>query len=477
MVLSFPQLRSLSINCCNEQDLKWLSILKGLCFLEGFTFTSDDFSIRYRKYDFSSENVENHSLASESDYSTGEDDEEEDIIELELGFHGAEEVEDEDHSQDSEYEALEFATSEISDGDLSEMNDMDHLGDFLVARASTLKKLNMEGEKLGGFILFENWRKTEDSDSTNILLPNPSIPLLGLTELNISKTYILQPQHVVEPLLLQCPNLEKLNISSNFDRNWYRFNWSILHTSCLKLTSLNISEIEFIDNDQLVLVIKKCLGLCSLIAFNSNVSDIVLGAIMERQITMAAENIEDSEQKQETKPFLELDISWCMKISQRAIEKFLQQISSLEILKISWCSRIDLTIFQSQWACLNLKILEAQGLENPSIFKGTLERTMFEKISQFEYLERLVIGSNEVEISVAKGFDLIGNEGLPHLEHLELLGREENPFEPPELTVLKKGFPKLKRFHFGMGLVTPDHQDWLRRIRPDMKVEEDEVYF
>ncbi|KAF9203098.1 hypothetical protein BGZ49_006772 [Haplosporangium sp. Z 27] len=402
----------------------------------------------------------------------------------------------EDQDVDMDYEFIPIQDIIDSDQDNGPPKP-DYLGDFLVARASTLRTLSLEGSDLIGFCLFQAFKGTivsidsgSRSASTSSGNGSPDLPVLALRHLNLSKTTILRSGSVVEPLLRQCPDLETLDISDNFDPSWDNFQWSILHQFCLKLTSLSLKGLSSIDNSQLVQVVKKCPGLCSLIAPQSNLSSSVLDAIVDQRI--AGPSVNQGGTTQQPAPFLELDVSWCTGITQDAIEKVLQHLPTLKRIRFSWCQEINLSVFQCNWSCLDLQELDAQGLDKPTTVSPeaifTPEHYMFKRISQLRSLRRLLIGSDEVNMTVADGFGLLaGNDNgsieglvekapLSKLEYLELVG-SEHPLGVPELTVIADSLPRLNRFHFGLGLVTCEMQSWLSSRRPDIQQEEQQIYF
>ncbi|KAF9171708.1 hypothetical protein BGX21_007087 [Mortierella sp. AD011] len=285
----------------------------------------------------------------------------------------------------------------------------DHLGDFLIARALTLKRLSFEGSDLVGFNLFEahkNIGATTEQDARR------KTNNLNFDYLNLAKTSIRRSRSVVEPLLRQCPKLEILDISWNFDPPWDEFQWSTLHQHCLNLTSLSIGGISSVDNDQLVQVVRLCPGLCSLIAPQSNLLSSVLDAIVDRHIAGLTES-QGRGTAQQPAPFRELDVSWCAGITQDMIESVLQHLATLNSIKFSWCQQIDLSVFRCRWRCVDLQELEAQGLDKSAACdlesKNTPEYSMFEQISEFRSLKRLVIGSGEVSVSIENGFGLLGS--------------------------------------------------------------------
>ncbi|KAF9114821.1 hypothetical protein BGX27_009769 [Mortierella sp. AM989] len=470
MVDCLPRLKVLRLNCCYGQVLAWLRPLMGLEFLQELAFIND---------------ADNHldddtqSGPSALVLVHGGSDE---------GLEGSSDTSDtigpEDENADVEYELMPVHDAMNSDNEDEAILKPDHLGDFLAARASTLKRLRFEGSDLIGFRLFETFNNTRSSAEP---VAN-SVPVLALKYLNLSNTTINHPRSVVEPLLRQCPGLEILDISRNFDPPWNKFQWSILHQYCLKLTSLNLGGITFIDNDQLIQVVHLCPGLSSLIAFQSNLLNSVLDAIVDVRVEGSSFVVDGSAQQPAS--FLELDVSWCTGITQDAIERVLQHLPTLKSIKFSWCQHVNLSVFRRHWSCIGLEELEAQGLEKPAIgdqAKNTAEYIMFERICRFQSLRRLVIGSDDVNVSVANGFDqLRGNRGgvddqkqrhLARLEYLELVGNEECPMGVAELAVIADILPRLCRFHFGLGLVTPEMQAWLSSKRPDIQQDEQRIYF
>ncbi|KAG0016176.1 hypothetical protein BGZ80_009382 [Entomortierella chlamydospora] len=402
----------------------------------------------------------------------------------------------EDESAEVEY--VFMPTQDTMDDDDNEVTFRpDHLGDFLTARASTLKRLSFEGSDLVGFNLFEAHKnigttteqEARPATSTSTLCTS-GLPTLALKYLNLAKTSIHRSRSVVEPLLRQCPKLEILDISWNFDPPWDEFQWSTLHQHCLNLTSLSIGGISSVDNDQLVQVVRLCPGLCSLVAPQSNLLSSVLDAIVDRHVA-GLTGSQGRSTAQQPAPFRELDVSWCAGITQDAIESVLQHLATLKSIKFSWCQQIDLSVFRCRWSCLDLLELEAQGLDKSAACdpesKNTPEYSMFEQISKFRSLKRLVIGSDEVSVSIENGFGLLGSNGggrmddpvhmpLSRLEYLELVGVEYTMREP-ELTVVADSFPRLTRFHFGLGLVTPEMQAWLSSRRPDIHQDEQHIYY
>ncbi|KAF9356389.1 hypothetical protein BGX26_005334 [Mortierella sp. AD094] len=485
MVECLPRLKILRLNCCYGQGLAWLSPLMELEFLQELSFNNG--TPDCQEDDLSNPAV--HELVQWGSVESMEED-------SGISDGGGDVTGTEDEGTEVEYAFM--PTQDAIDSDNEEVAFRpDHLGDFLAARASTLRRLSFEGSDLVGFNLFEALKNTgtmteleaRSATSTSALCTS-CLPILALKYLNLAKTSIHRSRSVVEPLLRQCPELEVLDISWNFDPPWDEFQWSILHQYCLKLTSLNIGGLSSVDNDQLVRVVRLCPGLCSLIAPQSNLLNSVLDAIVDRCVT-GLTGSEGGGTAQQPAPFLELDVSWCTGITQDAVESVLQHLATLKSIKFSWCQQIDLSVFRHRWSCLDLQELEAQGLDKPAACdpesKNTPEYTMFEQISRFRSLKRLVIGSDEVSVSLENGFGLLGSNGsgsmdnqvhmpLSRLEYLELVGSECTMREP-ELTVIVDSLPRLTHFHFGLGLVTPEMQAWLSNRRPDIHQDEQQIYY
>ncbi|KAG0366279.1 hypothetical protein BGZ54_005579 [Gamsiella multidivaricata] len=489
MVQCLPRLRTLRLNCCYGQGISWLSILRQLECLQELAFIND--TPEYF-YDDPPANPDGQTLLPVP-YTL--DDLEQDQNGSDLNddtVDGTSENDSGGSEGDAELEFEFMLTQDTSDIDEDEKNlRPDYLGTFLVARAPTLLKLSFEGSDLVGFKLFEAFdhlpNDSADTEATLSALDRERPPLLALKYLNLAKTSVLQTRYVIEPLLRQCPNLEVLDISGNFEAPWDRLQWSILPQYCLNLRSLNLSQLSSIDNDQLIQVVQACLGFCSLIASQSNIQSKTLNAIVDRHIGG------QQQQQQRAASFVELDVSWCPDVSQEAIERVLLHVPTLKSIKISWCQQVELSVFQARWSCLGLQELEVEGLDKPRSDDGEVtpcgrlvEWTMFERVSQLRLLERLVIGSNEVVISIAEGFgqleledDVEGDrvKRLQYLRHLGLVGNVDHPLARPEMEVLARAFPRLRHLHFGIGLLSQEMQSWLVDKRPDILQEEQRIYY
>ncbi|KAF9927422.1 hypothetical protein BGZ67_007531 [Mortierella alpina] len=343
----------------------------------------------------------------------------------------------------------------------------DHLGSFLVARAHTLLRLDLGGSDLQGFELFHDPVTGHGTPSVSSLAIDSSRHILALRHLSLAETTVSSTGSIVEPLLRQCPDLEYLDLSGNFDEAWSSFQWPILHSHCPSLKSLNVSKMSSIDNLQLVQVIRSCAGLDTLVAAQSNIASEVLEAIVERVFDWS--------------PFLELDVSWCSDVSKVALQHIAEMVPTLQSFKLSWCPQADMSIFQGQWTCNGLKVLEAQGLDGPSPvlagFDLPWERCLFQRVSRLGCLQRLAIGSDEMVVSETNGFDMATLQGLKQLQSFELVGNEDHPLGLPELQALASALVRLERFHFGLGLVEKKMQTWLAGARPDIEQIETQFYY
>ncbi|KAF9350849.1 hypothetical protein BGX34_000960 [Mortierella sp. NVP85] len=464
MVKCLPYLQVLRFNACYGMGLAWFSPLKGLEYLQELTFMNDadnyhdKTTLDMNMLDMDMDTLDTDNL---------------DIDNQDMGDQGSSELPEGDEDLNAPSPDIVFASQ---DDEMDEETYMDHLkpdylGEFLVARASTLRKLVFEGSDVLGLKLFEAYDLP--MDDTEVERPSSLVderpPVLALRHINFSKTSVYRTTLVIEPLLRQCPDLEVLDISGCIEESWINFEWSILSQSCLKLTTLNVSGFIELDNDQLVQVVRACLGLRVLIASQSNIASKVLDAIVDKWI--GGQN-----------PFLELDVSWCAEVDQESLEKVVHNITTLKRLNFSWC-QIDTSIFQQPWCCLELEGLEAQGLDPPPLCNSEdVEWAVFKQLSRLRHLRRLVLGSDEMRVSKDRGFGLLladegtGQCGLSHLEYLELVGHEDLPFGQAEMEVIADGFPRLKRFHFGLNLVPQQMQNWLAERRPDIQQEENVVY-
>ncbi|KAF9980649.1 hypothetical protein BGZ75_008189 [Mortierella antarctica] len=156
-------------------------------------------------------------------------------------------------------------------------------------------------------------------------------------------------------------------------------------------------------------------------------------------------------------------------------------VPTLQSFKLSWCPQADMSIFQGQWTCNGLKVLEAQGLDGPSPvlagFDLPWERCLFQRVSRLGCLQRLAIGSDEMVVSETNGFDMATLQGLKQLQSFELVGNEDHPLGLPELQALASALVRLERFHFGLGLVEKKMQTWLAGARPDIEQIETQFYY
>ncbi|KAI1320728.1 hypothetical protein EDD11_010262 [Mortierella claussenii] len=498
MVECLPRLKVLRLNCCYGQGLAWLRPLMQLRHLQELAFVND--TPEYLDDDIPSnpagQQLLQDPVADNMDIMDGTDNHLDPFT-----------AEEEDNVGDyiEEDDQIEFlpAPGSYDEDEEESILRPDHLGEFLVARAATLTRLSFEGSDLMGFNLFEAFDRTvgslaEEQDvasahNTTIALCQRPLPVLMIKSLNLAKTSIHRTRSVVEPLLKQCPELEILDLSGNFEEPWDRFSWSLLSQRCLRLTSLNLGQLASIDNDRLVQVIIQCPGFCSLIAPQSNLDSKVLDAIVDRWLESQAREGDSAEgaTTQQVAPFIELDVSWCSDIEQRALERVLQHLSTLKSVKFSWCQHIDLSIFRSEWSCMDLEELEAQGLDKPAVVdepgpEESLEHAMFSLMSRLRSLRRLTIGSDEVVVSVAGGLGCLNpganqgsqlDSGSSKLEYLELVGSEDHPLSEQEMTVIAEALPQLKHFHFGLGLVPLEMQTWLAGRRPDVRQEETRIYY
>ncbi|KAF9288575.1 hypothetical protein BGZ68_010953 [Mortierella alpina] len=350
----------------------------------------------------------------------------------------------------------------------------DYLGSFLMTRAHTLLRLDLEGSDLQGLELFRDPLAGCATPRLSPIALDGSRQVLALRHLNLAETTVYSTGSLIEPLLRQCPHLETLDLSGNFDEAWSWFQWSILQTYCLKLKSLNLSKMSFIGSLPLVQIVRSCAGLDTLIAAQSNIASEVLEAIVERACDHTQDHLGRSS-------FLELDVSWCSDVSQEALQHIVERVPTLQSLKFSWCPQVDLSIFQSQWTCVGLEVLEAQGLDGPSPalvgFDLPWERCLFERVSRLECLQRLAIGSNEMVVSKTNGFDMATLQSLRQLQSFELVGNEDYPLGLPEMQALASALVKLKHFHFGLGLVEKKMQTWLAGARPDIQQIETQFYY
>ncbi|KAF9956942.1 hypothetical protein BGZ70_009695 [Mortierella alpina] len=138
-------------------------------------------------------------------------------------------------------------------------------------------------------------------------------------------------------------------------------------------------------------------------------------------------------------------------------------------------------VFQGQWTCAGLEVLEAQGLDGPASglagFDLPWELCLFRQVSRLECLRRLAIGSNEMVVSEAHGFEMATLQSLRQLQSLELVGNEDIPLGLPEMRALASALVRLERFHFGLGLVDKKMQYWLAGARPDIQQMETQYYY
>ncbi|KAG0198385.1 hypothetical protein BGX28_008191 [Mortierella sp. GBA30] len=425
MIKCLPRLKILRLNSCHSQAISWLIDLRKLEFLEHLDFM--------------------YCMNDDSDH----------------------------NSVDIAHISTNDPTMVLTGSDVTRP---DYLGPLLAARVSTLKRLSFEGSDLLGFELFSDFAPDASAiTSTAVIIDvnREPRPVLALRYLNLSRLAISRTSSIVEPLLRQCPDLLHLDISGNYDDLWGMFQWSILSSHCPNLRSLDLGQLSSIDNDQLIRVVRACTGLSTLIANQSNIESRVLDAIVD----CVANQPRDCHLRA---PFLELDISWCSNVSKEAVQRVLEVASTLHVIKFSWCDQLDMGIFLSKWSCLGLRILEAQGLDRPSqdtILEMTWERLVFARVSGFEHLRRLVLGSSEMVVSLASGFNLLCNSGLRQLRHLHLVGTEELPMGRHEMEALASAFPNLTHFHFGLGLVDKDMQTWLAGARPLLRQEEQRIYY
>ncbi|KAG0035097.1 hypothetical protein BGZ81_000651 [Podila clonocystis] len=432
----------MSLNSCTGQSLGWLQILQELEYLECLRFLDCDPEV-----------IED--LVEEDDSSEGEEQEEP----------------DDGDDDDDDLDGLEYhvdPNETFGESDEREKLPFDYLGDLLVA-AQTLTELSLHGSSLQGL---ELWEDLTSSESQTIP------PILALKRLSLAETSVM-PSNVIV-LLRQCPRLEELDLSGNFEPSWKNFPWSILgHLD--KLAKLNLSQL-CIDNEQVAQVLRDCKSLTSLIASQSNIQDTVLDSIVELSL---------GDQKL---PLVELDVSWCPEICEAAVTRILS-IAALKSLKLSWCAKVESTIFRVPWACIQLEVLEAQGLDHPPKERreiGIIEndydhvqteeekeeldydQAMFAQLSRLIELQRLVIGSSTTTVSVSSGFRLLS--GLSKLQELILVGDDAHPMGEEELQLIAQ-FPRLSSFEFSLGLVDGAGQTSLARMRPSLRQQEQEVYF
>ncbi|KAG0342361.1 hypothetical protein BG000_005164 [Podila horticola] len=436
IVQSFPRLRRLTLRGCYGQDLAWLQVLQELKHLECLKFLDCDPEI-------TEDLVEEDDVGSHGEEQEETDEEDDDLDDPEYHFDP-----DESFDETNEQKKLPF----------------DYLGDLLVA-ARTLTELNLHGSSLHGFELWENLSSSESQTS-----------ILALKRLSLAETSVM-PSNVVV-LLKQCPRLEELDLSGNFEPSWENFPWSILGR-LTTLAKLNLSQL-YIDSEQVAQVLRDCTGLTSLTASQSNIQDTVLDSIVEMSLG------------DQRLPLVELDVSWCPEISEAAVARILSVVA-LKSLKLSWCAKVESTIFRVPWACIQLEVLEAQGLDHPSKEKigikenghnhvqteeedGTVDydQAMFAQLSCLIELQRLVIGSSTTTVSVSKGFRLLS--GLSKLQELILVGDDEYPMGEEELKLIAQ-FPRLSSFEFSVGLVDGAGQTALAGMRPSLRQQEQEIYF
>ncbi|KAG0007078.1 hypothetical protein BGZ65_009383 [Modicella reniformis] len=489
MVKYLPHLRILRINGCYGMGLAWLRPLQDLEYLQELAFMNDtefDCNDIIHIYD---ESV---------------------VADIDDDWQGnAADNDDEDIDQ---FDDFEPAAEEEEEGTFMKYRKTDYLGEFLVARASTLTRLSFEGSDVLGFKLFVACEPpplsptTEDAAEAgkvglSMVVDRPCPPILGLKYVNFSKAGIDRAALVIEPLLRQCPDLEILDVSNCLESSWSRFQWSILSHACLKLSTLNFGGFGEIDNDQLILVIQACHGLRSLIAYQTNIEDKVLEAIVDKWIGGQGGGGGDIHLSPRAQPFLELDVSWCTNLKQGSIERVVQTISTLKSIKFSWCQYIEMSVFQRPWGCLNLEELEAQGLDQSPGHKSNeecIEVSIFRQVSKLKRLRRLVIGSDVMLVVRDKGFGLLLESeereqqqeeeeqqqqqqqqqvGLLGLEYLDFVGHEDFPLGESEVEVIATAFPKLKHFHYGVGLVPGEMRELLTKMRPEIQQKEERVYF
>ncbi|CAO3564915.1 unnamed protein product [Mortierella alpina] len=431
LVQCLPRLRALRLNSCVGQELAWLSSLHALSSLQELDFVASAAA-----------------LISQD--------------------------QDQDQDQDDPVHDFGAATWSVSSAAVSVESAPDHLGSFLVARTRTLLRLNLEGSDLQGFELFRDPHKGLGKPRLLPRTADSGRQILALRHLSLSEITVSSTGFVVEPLLRQCPDLEHLDLSGNFDEAWSSFQWPILQSHCLNLKSLNVSKMSSVDNSQLVEVINSCTGLDTLVAAQSNIASEVLQAIVERVCGHAQSRYGGS-------PFLELDVSWCSDVSNAALQQMAELVPTLQSLKFSWCPQVDLSIFQGQWTCVGLKVLEAQGLDRPAPLLATFdlpwELCLFQQVSRLECLLRLAIGSNEMVVSEAHGFNMATLQSLRQLQSFELVGNEDSPLGLPEMQALASALVSLERFHFGLGLVDKKMQSWLAGARPDIEQMESQYYY
>ncbi|KAG0245934.1 hypothetical protein B0O80DRAFT_434864, partial [Mortierella sp. GBAus27b] len=459
MVRSMPYLRVVRLDACYGMGLAWLGPLKELEHLEELAFMNDAVSPVIEDMD--------------AEYT-------EDADAIGADIMDEADLEDNPADDDDNGSVVGFPFVPIFDDDMDEEDDTsnlkpDYLGEFLVARASTLRRLSLEGSDVIKFQLFEAYHsQTLSADNES------GPPVLALKCINLSKTSVYRTAKIVEPLLKQCPELEVLDISG---QSWDTFNWSILPQCCIKLTALDVSGIHEIDNNQLVQVIWTCLGLRTLVAHQSNLESKVLDAIVERW--HAGQGKGSDIQLLEPCPFLVLDISWCMDVEQESVERVVQTITTLKSLKFSWCHQIDMTIFQRPWCCQDLEELETQGVDRPRRRddpideEENMECAMFTQVTRFKRLKRLAIGSDETQVIRDRGFGILAepDQGLDRLEYLSLIGNEDYPLQEAEMEVFANAFPKLKLFQSNINLVSPEMQQWLSERRPELQQEDHRFYY
>ncbi|KAF8928532.1 hypothetical protein BGZ58_009600 [Dissophora ornata] len=332
----------------------------------------------------------------------------------------------------------------------------DHLGEFLIARASTLRHLSLEAMIVAGFKLFESSASTDKN--------GPRLPALAIETLILSNTLVDNTATTIDSLLRQCPRLIELDISRNFARPWQSLQWSILSDYCQRLTHLDLSSCSTIDNNQLVKVVWACPGMSSLVACQSNIESKVLHAIVDRWIGR------DSKSKV-VEPFTILDVSCCSGVNQASIERGLKHIDTLTVVKISWCLNIGMTVFYPEWGCPNLQHLEVQGLsfqdldeDETEVGEYSVEWAMFRRLGTLKALQRLTIGSMESYLGMENGFGHMRD--LKQLEDIMVIGTDV--LEVRELEVIA-ALPRLQSFAFRMGFVTKRMQQWLRSKRPDIE--------
>ncbi|KAG0249352.1 hypothetical protein BG011_009384 [Mortierella polycephala] len=477
MVESLPRLQIVRLNCCYSQGIAWLRILQDLRCLNVLELVNDT----------PEHIIDSIVYAPSGDGNLVEDDNNTEIgsndDQQESSIDEQEEHEDSANDQGSEPDFEWTAVvQDASDAEEEEANKIDYLGSFLLATASTLTSLGLENTDLVGLRLFRNIDSplganestpSSSGTSTQDQLPWPTLALkkLRLAEVGVQRTNL-----VVEPLLRSCPNLQALDLSGNIDRPWDRFQWSILSQHCQQLTTLDLSQLSCIDNDQLIRAIRLCPGMCTLRAPQSNLASKVLDAIVDVSVS-----------NKYRPPFQELDICWCTNISQVALTRVLQYVPGLKSLKFSWCQQVDLSIFKKEWTCRDLRVLEAQGLgsngqEESEADDGDEEHDveslyMFDRLAQFRSLRRLAMGSDEVVMRNANGFNQLCSAGLTQLQHLDLVGSDIFPLTPAEVESMASGFPRLAHLRFSLGLVDASMQTLLAGARPDIKQRERQVYF